>query len=86
MTSFDRDFVAQLKEDVKILLNSYSSIDNHLTLIDIDKNLLENVDQAPSKSMQDVLLPSMKALVTNELFSCILHYLDYKDNNTRCPI
>ena len=86
MTSFDRDFEAQLKEDVKILHNSYSSIDNHLTLIDIDKNLLENVDQAPSKSMQDALLPSMKALVTNELFSCILHYLDHEDNNTRCPI
>ena len=28
----------------------------------------------------------MKALVTNELFSCILHYWDYKDNNTECPI
>ena len=28
----------------------------------------------------------MKALVTNELFSCILHYWDYKDNNIGCPI
>ena len=28
----------------------------------------------------------MKALVTNELFSCILHYWDYEDNNTECPI
>ena len=86
MTSFDRDFEEQLKEDVKILLNSYSSIDNLPTLIDKVKNLLENVDQAPSKSMQDVLLPSMKALVTNELFSCILHYWDYEDNNIGCPI
>ena len=67
MTSFDRDFEAQLKEDLKILLNSYSSIDNHLTLIDINKNLLANVDQAQSKSMQDALLPSIKALVANEL-------------------
>ena len=67
MTSFDRDFEEQLKEDVKILLNSYPSIDNLLTLIDIDKKLLAYVDQAPSKSMQDALLPSMKALVANEL-------------------
>ncbi|KAK7842514.1 hypothetical protein CFP56_013730 [Quercus suber] len=74
MTSFDRDFEQQLKEDVKILLNSYSSIDNLLTLIDKVKILLANVDQAPLKSMQDALLPSKKALVTNELFSCILHY------------
>ena len=74
MTSFDRDFEEQLKEDVKILLNSYSSIDNLLTLIDKVKKLLASVDQAPSKSMQDALLPSMKALVTNELFSWILHY------------
>ena len=28
----------------------------------------------------------MKALVTNELFSCILHYWDFMDNNTECPI
>ena len=86
MTSFDRDFEEQLKEDVKILLNSYSSIDNLPILIDKVKNLSANVDQAPSKSMQDALLPSMKALVANELFSCILHYWDYEDNNTGCPI
>ena len=53
MTSFDRDFEEQLKEDVKILLNSYSSIDNLLTLIDKVKNLLENVDLASNKSMHD---------------------------------
>ena len=74
MTSFDRDFEEQLKEDVKILLNSYSSIDNLLALIDKVKNLLANVDQAPSKSMQDALLPLKAAFVTNKLFSCILHY------------
>ena len=61
MTSFDRDFEEQLKEDVKILLNSYSSIDNLPILIDKVKNLSANVDQAPSKSMQDALLPLMKA-------------------------
>ena len=86
MTSFDRDFEEQLNKDVKILLNSYSSIDNLLTLIDKVKNLLANVDQAPSKSMQDALLPSKKALVTNELFNCILHYWDYEDNNIGYPI
>ena len=61
MTSFDKDFEEQLKEDVKILLNSYSIIDSLLTLIDKVNNLLANVDQAPSKSMQDALLPLMKA-------------------------
>ena len=55
------------KEDGKSLLNPHSSIDELLPLIDKVKNLLANVDQAPSKSMQDALLPSMKALVTIEL-------------------
>ena len=55
------------KEDGKSLLNPHSSIDDLLPLIDKVKNLLANVDQAPSKSMQDALLPSMKALVTIEL-------------------
>ena len=61
MTSFDKDFEEQLKEDVKILLNSYSIIDSLLTLIDKVNNLLAKVDQAPSKSLQDALLPLMKA-------------------------
>ncbi|KAK7854196.1 hypothetical protein CFP56_032886, partial [Quercus suber] len=71
----DSDFEEQLKEDVKILLTSYSSIDNPHTLIDKAKNLLANVDQAPSKSMQDALLTSMKALVTNEFFRPNCYYM-----------
>jgi hypothetical protein len=57
----------QLKEAGNNLLNLPSSIDDLLTLLDKVENLLANVEQAPSKSMHDALLPSMKALITNEL-------------------
>ncbi|KAK7854265.1 sister chromatid cohesion protein pds5 [Quercus suber] len=68
-TTFTREILRRidLKENGKSLLHPHSSIDDLLPLNDKVKNLLANVDQAPSKSMQDALLPSMKALVTNEL-------------------
>uniref|UniRef100_A0A2N9FL00 Uncharacterized protein n=1 Tax=Fagus sylvatica TaxID=28930 RepID=A0A2N9FL00_FAGSY len=43
------------------------AIDELLTLLGKVENLLANVEQAPSKSMYDALLPSMKALITNEI-------------------
>ncbi|KAK7831453.1 sister chromatid cohesion protein pds5 like protein b-b [Quercus suber] len=67
MTSFDRDLEEKLKETGSTLLNPPSSIDDLLTLLDKVENLLANVEQAPSKSMQDALLPSLKALISNEL-------------------
>ncbi|XP_030969092.1 uncharacterized protein LOC115989526 isoform X6 [Quercus lobata] len=67
MTSFDRDLEEKLKEAGSTLLNPPSSIDDLLTLLDKVENLLANVEQAPSKSMQDALLPSLKALISNEL-------------------
>ncbi|KAF3973870.1 hypothetical protein ACB098_05G077700 [Castanea mollissima] len=67
MTSFDRDLEEKLKEAGSTLLNPPSSIDDLLTLLDRVENLLANVEQAPSKSMQDALLPSLKALISNEL-------------------
>ena len=57
----------QLKDAGTNLLNLPSSIDDLLTLLDKVRNLLANVEQEPSKSMHDALLPSMKALITNEL-------------------
>ena len=76
MTSFDRklekqlkdrEFEKQIKEAGNRLLNPPSSIDDLLTLLDKVENLLGYVEQEPSKSMRDALLPSMKALITNKL-------------------
>ncbi|XP_015579757.1 sister chromatid cohesion protein PDS5 homolog D isoform X2 [Ricinus communis] len=57
----------QLKEAGNRLLNPPSSIDELLNMLDKLEHLLINVEQAPSKSMQDALLPSMKALISNAL-------------------
>ena len=67
MTSFDRELEKQLKEAGDRLLNPPSSIDDLLTLLDEIENLLAYVEQAPSKSMQGALLPSVKALINNKL-------------------
>ena len=63
----DREFEKQIKEVGNRLLNPPSSIDDLLTLLDKVENLLAYVEQEPSKSMRDALLPSMKALITNKL-------------------
>ena len=57
----------QLNEAGSDLFNLPSSIDELLTLLYKVQNLLANVEQAPSKSIQDALLPSMKTLISNEL-------------------
>ena len=76
MTSFDgklekqlkdREFEKQIKEAGNRLLNPPSSIDDLLTLLDKVENFLAYVEQEPSKSMRDALLPSVKALSTNKL-------------------
>ncbi|KAE7997235.1 hypothetical protein FH972_001885 [Carpinus fangiana] len=67
MTSSDTDLEEQLKEAGNKLLDPPSSVDELLNLLDKVENLLANVEQAPSESMKDALLPSMKALITNEL-------------------
>ena len=59
----------QLMEVENNLLNLPFSIDELLTLLDRVETLLVNVQQAPSKSMHDTLLPSMNALITDELLS-----------------
>ena len=65
MTTFDREF--EKEEARNTLLNPPSSIDDLLTLLDKVENLLAYVEQEPSKSMQDALLPSVKALIINKL-------------------
>ena len=67
MTNFDREFEKEIKEAENTLLNLPSSIDDLLTLLDKVENLLVYVEQEPSKSMRDTLLPSVKALITNKL-------------------
>ena len=57
----------QLNETGIDLLNLPPSIDDLLTLLDKVQNLLANVQQAPSKSMHNTLLPLMKALITPKL-------------------
>ena len=78
MTSFDRglekqhkdkEFEKQLKEDGNRLLNPPSSIDDLLTLLDKVENLLAYMEQEPSKSMWDALLPLVKALIIHFLGS-----------------
>jgi len=59
MTSIDRDLEEQLKEAGSNLINPPSSNDDLLTLLEKVENLLANVEQAPSKSMQDAFFPSM---------------------------
>ena len=67
MTAFDREFEKEIKEGGNTLLNPPSFIDDLLTLLDKFENLLAYVEQKPSKSMWDALLPSVKALLTNKL-------------------
>ncbi|KAJ7951975.1 Sister chromatid cohesion protein PDS5-like B-B [Quillaja saponaria] len=68
MSSSEKELEEQLKDAGNILLNPPSSIDQLLSLLDKLENLLANVEQAPPRSMQEALLPLMKALVSTELF------------------
>ena len=65
--TFETTLEDQLKDVGNNLLNLPFSIDDLLTLLYKVENLLANVEQAPSKSIQDALLPSMKTLISNEL-------------------
>ncbi|KAJ9178936.1 hypothetical protein P3X46_010780 [Hevea brasiliensis] len=57
----------QLKETGNSLLYPPSSIHELLNMLDKLECLLINVEQAPSRSMQDALLSPMKALISNTL-------------------
>ncbi|KAH9715786.1 Tudor/PWWP/MBT superfamily protein [Citrus sinensis] len=57
----------QLKDAGNLLLNPPSPVDEVINLLDKVEHLLANVEQAPSRSMRDALLPTMKGLITNDL-------------------
>ncbi|KAJ6961667.1 hypothetical protein NC652_000570 [Populus alba x Populus x berolinensis] len=57
----------RLKEAGRSLLNPPSSVDDLLDLLDKLERFLANVEQAPPGSMQDALLPTMKALISSAL-------------------
>lgn len=68
MSSAEKELQVQLKEAGNKLLNlPTSSVDDLLKHLDKLEQLLATVEQAPSTSMQDALLPSMKALIFNSL-------------------
>ncbi|XP_042511174.1 muscle M-line assembly protein unc-89-like [Macadamia integrifolia] len=68
MASSEKDLEEQLNEAGEILLNHLpSDVDELLPLLDQVENFLSRVEQSPSKSMQDALCSSMKALVAVDL-------------------
>lgn len=65
--SFTNELQSQLKEAGNKLSIPPSSIEELLDLLDTVEDLLSYVGQAPSSSMQEALLPSMGALISDEL-------------------
>ncbi|XP_023004114.1 uncharacterized protein LOC111497543 isoform X3 [Cucurbita maxima] len=67
MSSSEKELEEQLKEVGTELLNPPPSTDALLKALDKAECLLTNVEQSPTKSMRDALLPLMKALVSDKL-------------------
>ncbi|XP_028782650.1 microtubule-associated protein futsch [Neltuma alba] len=67
MTSADKELEEQLLEAGNKLLDPPSSVDELLPLLDRVENFLSRVEQSPTKSMQNALSPSLKALVADKL-------------------
>ncbi|XP_010537875.1 PREDICTED: uncharacterized protein LOC104812429 isoform X2 [Tarenaya hassleriana] len=63
----ESELAQTLVEAGNSLLNPPPSTDGLLTLLDEIESLLSNVEQDPPISMQDALLPSMKALISVDL-------------------
>ncbi|TQD74945.1 hypothetical protein C1H46_039516 [Malus baccata] len=66
--SFEKEVEQQLKEARHTLLNPPFATDELLKILGEAEGLLSNVEQASHRSMQDALLPIMKALISDELF------------------
>ncbi|KAM1060728.1 hypothetical protein ACFX13_025894 [Malus domestica] len=66
--SSEKELEEQLKEAGNILLNPPPATEELLKILGEAEGLLSNVQQAPHRSMQDALLPIMKALISDELF------------------
>ncbi|CAK7336294.1 unnamed protein product [Dovyalis caffra] len=67
MPNSETELEERLKEAGNSLLNPPSSVDDLLDLLDKLERFLANVEQAPSRSMQDALLPAMEALISSAL-------------------
>ncbi|KAK7294013.1 hypothetical protein RJT34_16896 [Clitoria ternatea] len=63
----ERNTVKRLKHLGKKLLKHLPSADNLLELLDKLELVLSSIDQEPTKLIQEALVPSMKALISNEL-------------------
>ncbi|KAK3211330.1 hypothetical protein Dsin_016036 [Dipteronia sinensis] len=68
MASADNELEQQLSEAGVKLAEPPSSVDELLSLLDQIESCLSRVEQSPSKSMQTALYPSLKALVTDQVF------------------
>ncbi|GLT85252.1 hypothetical protein SLE2022_034460 [Rubroshorea leprosula] len=68
MASSDTELAEQLKEAGNMLMSPPPSVDELLPLLDQVENCLSRVEQSPSTPMQDAISPSLKALVTEQLF------------------
>ncbi|GAV59950.1 hypothetical protein CFOL_v3_03481 [Cephalotus follicularis] len=68
MASSDTELEQQLLEAGNKLVEPSSSVDELLPLLDQVENCLSRVEQSPTKSMQNALSPSIKALVAHQLF------------------
>ncbi|XP_050944558.1 sister chromatid cohesion protein PDS5 homolog D-like isoform X2 [Cucumis melo] len=67
MNLSEKELEEQLKEIGSELLKPPSSIDALLKALDKAECLLTNVEQSPTRSMRDTLLPLMKALISDKL-------------------
>ncbi|KAG2700296.1 hypothetical protein I3760_07G224800 [Carya illinoinensis] len=68
MASSDTELEEQLLQAGNKLVDPPSSVDELLSLLDHVENCLLRVEQSPTKSMQNALSPSLKALVGDQLF------------------
>lgn len=67
MSSSRKQLEEQIKEAGHSLLKPPTATDELLKLLDEVEDLLSDVGQAPSTSLQDALLPAMTALISNGL-------------------
>ncbi|TYH69570.1 hypothetical protein ES332_D05G065500v1 [Gossypium tomentosum] len=68
MTASEKELELQLMEAGNRLVEPPSSVAELIPLLDQVESCLSRVEQSPSQSMQNVLSPSLKALVAEHLF------------------
>ncbi|KAK8509357.1 hypothetical protein V6N13_062408 [Hibiscus sabdariffa] len=68
MVASDKELEFQLMEAGSRLVEPPSSVDELIPLLDQVERCLSRVEQSPSEAMQNALSPSLKALVSDQLF------------------